>query len=206
MKSGRLANRKDYPAFHPSFWRHLLKPINSNSSSRFHLKWLKSTLKVTDLLKKVVRDELRLLLTDIGGALPFSEGLSSEVSEILSQLNNIIVNEGSSSIHICLEGSSLDTGTVQFPCLRCSSANWSCSSLRAYLCLHFICAGGFRPWVLHTQPAGDSFWLWLAWVKLQLMTKKWNLTLPKPEVICCPLGIAGSKATAIRFVWHNKQK
>lgn len=57
MKSGRLANREDYPAFHPSFWRHVLKLINS--SSRFHMKWLKNALKFTDLLKKVELNKLR---------------------------------------------------------------------------------------------------------------------------------------------------
>jgi len=55
-------------------------------------------------------------------------------------------------------------------------------------------------------PAGDSFQLWLACVKLELVTKKQQLALPKPKVICCPLVVAGSKTTAISFVWHNKQK
>lgn len=181
MESGRLANRKDCPGFHPSFWRHLLKPINS--SSTFNMKLFKSALKFTDPLKKVVLDELRSSLSDIGGALPFSKGLSVEVSEMLSQLNNILMNEGSSSIHVCLERSSLDVGTVQFPCLCCSSANWSCSPLWAFFCLHFICAGGFRPWALHAPPAGDCFWLWLTWVKLDQkvklgVTKAWGYLLP----------------------------
>lgn len=53
------------------------------------MKLLKTALKFTNPLKKVVLDEFRAPLSDIGEALPFSKEPSLEVSEMLSQLNNI---------------------------------------------------------------------------------------------------------------------
>lgn len=167
MKDGRLVNKGGYRESHPCSWRHLLK--SNDSSNGFHMEWEESALKIIVLVKTVALEQ-RSQLGDAAGPFTFSNSGKMQILKSLP-VTNVLVNEGSPASHVCLEGCSLDMGAVQFPCSCCSSANWSCGS-RTFLCLCFICAGGFRTLALRMPPAGNDFRLWSAWVNLELVTKR----------------------------------
>lgn len=157
------------------------------------------------LVKKAALEQ-RSQLGDVAG--PFTVSKSWRIQSPRSfPITNILVKEGSSSSRIWLEGCSLDTGAVQLPRSCCSSANPSCCS-RALLCLCLVGAGGFRPLALPAacHQLATAFGCGQPGLTWSWRPKGKSCFCPSLEVICCPRVVAHSKATAIRFVWHNKHK
>lgn len=89
------------------------------------------------LAKKVMIGKVRLQLCDAGRALSFSKLAESGEPRAwnpFTELDSVLWNEGSSSIHPCIEGSFLEMDAVQFTHSHCCSVHWLCSYLWAFFC------------------------------------------------------------------------